>query len=307
MIITPPPIPLKVEDLTISQRGKNLILKFKFPKKKLDDSELKKVDEMIITINIMDKEKKSKKKTIKKVLKNINLEKSRIKKFIFPAEIPKIYSIEIKYIADGKKSRVEKKTFLTAKLPEPPEILESGFDDEKIYIKIKNSNEFSLYRIYTDEDGKKKLKGELKVDKDEEFKNDYYEYDDTSFEYGRDYKYYVTGVLKISEDYETDFSKEIKISTRDKTAPQKPYGLRYYTIGKKVHLMWERSDEKDLKGYIIYLKKINEKDFQKHNNEPIKENEVELELGDGEFLIYIKSIDYSGNESEPSKTIKVKI
>ncbi len=307
LIITPPPIPLKVEDLTVKQRGVKLIIKFKFPKKKLDGSDLRKVDELVITMNIMDKEKKSKKKRIRKTVKNIDLEKSRRKKFVFSAEVSKIYSVEVQYMCDGKKSRIAKKTFLTAKLPAPPKALEYGFDEEKIYIKIENSDRFSSYRIYVEENNIKKLKGEIKIDENEESKKEFYEYNDTSFEYGRDYKYYITGVLKISKDYETDFSKEILISTKDNIPPGKPEGVRYYIIDKKVHLLWKKSNEKDLKGYVVYIKKKDEKEYRKYNKEPIKENEVEIDAGNGVFSIYIKAVDFSGNESAPSEIINLSI
>ncbi len=308
LIINPPPIPLKVENLDLHQRGDVLIVKFNFPAKLLDGNPLLKVDELFIEIEGKDRDKSKKEKPEIRVksIKKINLKESREFKEKFKICEDKIYTVQVYYRVSKYTSEPSRKSFITVKLPLPPEIMSSGYDEKKIYIKLKVDKKFSEYRIYRKESDKKieMIKSTLLDDYDDGEAVELFIYD---FEWEKEHLFYATGVLKENRGYETSFSRGVRIFTKDIYPPSSPKNLKYYLISKKVILKWDKVKVDDLLGYIMYYKDSRSMEFVRYNREPIVKSEVEVELKEGKYTFFVLAVDLRENESKPSNKVSFEL
>lgn len=92
---------------------------------------------------------------------------------------------------------------------------------------------------------------------------------------------------------------------RDRTAPSVPRGVRAEKRGSLVQVSWQGSVDKDLAGYNVY--RIVGKTELKLTPTPTGETQfIDHSVGEHRYLsYYVTSIDFSGNESEPSREVIV--
>lgn len=77
---------------------------------------------------------------------------------------------------------------------------------------------------------------------------------DSTTEYGKTYSYTLQQVLRIheKEDAESEVSPTVALKYEDKFAPAVPTGLTAVAGIQSVDLNWDRSQETDLKSYIVF-------------------------------------------------------
>ncbi|MBW1737327.1 MAG: hypothetical protein JRJ69_07185 [Deltaproteobacteria bacterium] len=138
----------------------------------------------------------------------------------------------------------------------------------------------------------------------------YTHYKDKNLPLRATFWYYVTAVDTTGNESGPSYTAPANIVDREPPAP--PKGLKGKAEPGKVILSWIPNKEEDLAGYRIY--RAMEKDSKHYallNEEPVKKasfvNELPKTASDNPFFFKIKAVDTSGNESEFSNPVKVKL
>lgn len=78
-------------------------------------------------------------------------------------------------------------------------------------------------------------------------------FDDTSFEYGKKWQYYVQAVRKVGDNWlESDASETITFAPADRFPPAVPAGLIVISGTRTIELRWDPVTDSDLAGYRVY-------------------------------------------------------
>jgi len=118
---------------------------------------------------------------------------------------------------------------------------------------------------------------------------------------GMRYTFYVTAV-----DYsgnESDPSNEVSYIQLDLVPPSAPKGIEVIAENNQAILSWDAVGDADLEGYNIYV------DGNRINTTPIQSTTYTIKnlVNDQFYTFYVTAVDYSGNESDPSESIRVKV
>ncbi|RLB20304.1 MAG: hypothetical protein DRG76_11305 [Deltaproteobacteria bacterium] len=138
----------------------------------------------------------------------------------------------------------------------------------------------------------------------------YTKYKDKNLPLRATFWYYVTAVDTAGNESGPSYTAPANVVDRE--PPAVPRGLKGKAEPGKVILSWIPNKEKDLAGYRIY--RSMEKDSKHYdllNQEPVKKaglvNELPKTASDNPFFFKIKAVDTSGNESEFSNIVEVKL
>ncbi len=304
LIIKPLPIPPSPSEVNISQRGKNLIINLIYPEKFKNGDPLKKIDEIDIlgtvfkkSVEFVDNGKIDYKLLCKKQNIIFDEDNKTFLKFEIPEKSSKtLFYIITKYKKFSDKSSLQNFTFINMQKPpilNIPKLTEDGI--ELLWV---SKESFPFYAIYKDDFTKpyKFIEGTENSTMD------------VKIEYNKTIKYAVTGVLKKEPLTETELSNIVKIETKDTFPPPPVKNIKYLFLqNNKVIISWDKSIANDLKGYNIYYS-FNGIVFKKYNKEPIEENKILIPVPwrRKNLVIYIRSVDNSGNESNKSEIIKIR-
>ena len=155
------------------------------------------------------------------------------------------------------------------------------------------------YRIYRNSTGRAQgfeLRGETQTSP----------FRDLEFQFGQTYYYQVQAVfggpghLALSEP-----SATVKVIPRDVFPPAAPQGLSSIFAAGGVELVWTANTEPDLAGYNVY--RVHDHTAQRLNKELVRTSVFrDATAAPGKTLTYyVTAVDFSGNESKPSKYEKV--
>jgi hypothetical protein len=105
--------------------------------------------------------------------------------------------------------------------------------------------------------------------------------------------------------------KKVYVVEPDTTPPSSPKGVYCVTGDKAVYIYWERNDESDFYRYKIYWAPETDgiipepdDDFELITSIPNPPQYTDTDVENGTTYYYvITAVDYSGNESEPSKIL----
>lgn len=130
---------------------------------------------------------------------------------------------------------------------------------------------------------------------------------DRTARYDERYIYAVTAVERRAPVVESAPAGAAEIDYRDLFAPPTPKGLVALAETGRVRLVWEKSEAPDLAGYRVYRAR-QEGGFEPLTPKPIADRElVDSNLVTGSLYRYrVTAVDRNGNESEPSETVEVR-
>ncbi|MBL8178452.1 MAG: hypothetical protein JNK48_27505 [Bryobacterales bacterium] len=131
---------------------------------------------------------------------------------------------------------------------------------------------------------------------------------DHAAEFGKPYLYRVTGFQQAgNRTAESEVSAELKVNIEDTFAPAVPTGLAGLIGVNSVELAWERNIDKDLRGYRVY-RAVGEGQWERiaelveapaHGDRKVQAGTV--------YRYAVTSVDMLGNESAKSGEAKVAI
>jgi len=316
LLIKPNPVPQNPSSVESFQRGQKLYLILEYPQKLKNDDPLDSLDSIKVKGYFKKDDPKditeTESKKQEKIKQKIFFEKTDIKfdnsdkKITATIDLPEEKgTVLFKIITEHKdftsKSSINEFNFIKT---EPPPTIENVTinDSENVFLKWKAENTYPYFNIYKNETEKpyKTINGIYDEFTDEINQDNQ----------GKEIKYCLTGILKKSPLIESKLSDCKIINVTDTTPPPEVENIRYlFTNETDIIIRWDKVKAKDMLGYNIYISSKTEKDFDKHNKEIHKENEFSLtNLRKGNtYLVYICSIDSSGNESKKSKIIKIKL
>jgi hypothetical protein len=156
---------------------------------------------------------------------------------------------------------------------------------------------YRVYRSTTGKPGSFQLVGESKEPP----------YLDRDFEFGRAYSYEVRALFKEGgTTAESVASQPYEVIPRDIFPPARPAGLTALYTNGAVELVWTANSEKDLAGYYVY---------RRENGEPPKKLNKELlptpilrdtsVLPGRTYFYQVTAVDLSNNESRPCEEVEV--
>jgi len=127
--------------------------------------------------------------------------------------------------------------------------------------------------------------------------------------YGRRYIYSVTTVAARDPLVESALSVEREIAYDDRFAPVAPAGLTALPAPGEVRLVWEPVAEADVAGYVVERAQPGSEEFHRVGPETVTELElVDRGLGAGfTFRYRIAAIDRSGNLGDFSRAIEARV
>ncbi len=128
------------------------------------------------------------------------------------------------------------------------------------------------------------------------------QYLDTSAQYDTPYSYVVTALEDHAESLP---SEPVTFSTEDKFPPAVPAGLSALSGADEVNVAWQRNTESDLQGYLVY-RSTNRGPYEKQGGIDSLPTYVDRQVEHGKTYSYkISSIDKKGNESGQSAAAEV--
>ncbi len=127
-------------------------------------------------------------------------------------------------------------------------------------------------------------------------------------EFGKPYVYRVTGFQKAGErEAESEVSDELAVNVEDKFPPAAPAGLAGLIGVNSVELAWERNIEKDLRGYRVY-RAVGDGEWEKIADLVEAPAYGDRTVRSGTVYRYaVTSVDQLGNESAKSAEAKVAV
>lgn len=131
---------------------------------------------------------------------------------------------------------------------------------------------------------------------------------DRAAEFGKPYLYRITGFRQAGQrQAESDVSDNLAVNIEDRFPPAVPTGLAGLIGVNSVELAWERSIEKDLRGYRVY-RAVGEAEWQKIADliEAPSYGDKQVQPGTA-YRYAVTSVDQLGNESAKSAEAKVAI
>lgn len=131
-------------------------------------------------------------------------------------------------------------------------------------------------------------------------------YEDKTFDFGTTYYYFVRVSSSESSPYqESEDSKVLEISPKDTFAPAPPTGVVVVMGPEILSLSWDANQESDLGGYRVWKRAEGESEFTALMKEPILENTYTDTSVEKNIRYYyaITSMDKVGNESGKSNSI----
>ncbi len=135
-------------------------------------------------------------------------------------------------------------------------------------------------------------------------------YTDLGVENEKRYVYSIRSVRRVVKtDVEGRGSPGISIAVTDLVPPSSPSGLVAVPVQNGIELRWNQNPESDLLGYFIYRRRIGEKDFERLNDDPLK-NDMYLDTTvqmNQEYEYALTAVDHSvgRNESAFSEPVRV--
>lgn len=128
--------------------------------------------------------------------------------------------------------------------------------------------------------------------------------------YGIGYEFQVSAVDQAgNESAKSNIAKAAAIKPEDTTPPATPAGLTAALGSDALHiaLSWLPNSEPDLAGYNLYVS-LDGLTWQKVNAEPITGTEYDFSPIEGNTSYYFRlsALDESGNESKPTKEVRIK-
>ncbi len=132
---------------------------------------------------------------------------------------------------------------------------------------------------------------------------------DKNFKTKKDYYYYVTSLNLHGESIP---STKVLAYARDTVKPSKPVNLQATVKPGTVSLKWDKSKEKDVIGYRIYVSMDKDaKRWELINDKPVKNNFFEhkrsKKLSRFPYFYRVTAVDSSFNESFASNIVKIKL
>jgi len=131
-------------------------------------------------------------------------------------------------------------------------------------------------------------------------------YDDTSFDFGTTYSYFIRASANESSPFqESEDSEILLVSPKDIFPPAPPKGIVLVTGPDILSLSWDSNQESDLGGYRVWKRAEGEVEFVVLMEKPFLENTYTDSSAKRNIRYYyaITSMDKAGNESQKSNII----
>ncbi len=335
LVLEPESLPLKITNLSVSQVGSNIELKFAFPSllsdnKTLDKNDITKV--YVYHSNTSIPEEKFRKKS--SLILKIKEPEKILKKDTFIIPIPfKLKNLDkvehnfgIIYYKEKKRSPMSIISSINSIIPytiisnveiEQERKMTLVKWDKPIFDVLKKEISqiagFNVYRriemekidegdnISQDELDEEETELIYKKINTELIKKEYFE--DTDISINGKYFYKLTTVY--NKKVESAYSKIVSIQLQDIYPPEIPENLFVFRGDGYMLLNWEEVKDKDLSHYIIYRKRTKKGHFKKISNNTIKSRYKDKNIKKGIlFYYYVIAVDKKGNESERSNIVK---
>lgn len=135
-------------------------------------------------------------------------------------------------------------------------------------------------------------------------------YDDTNFQFGEEYSYFVRAVSAGVEgaQVESESSNNLKVAPRDTFPPAPPEGLTIAAAPGRLSLFFAANLETDVVGYNVYRTIDNKQPpekWQRLTAKPVSATtfqDAEVEAG-RKYFYFLTAVDIAGNESKPSEIV----
>ncbi len=327
LILIPEILPQPVEQLTLTQQGSEIKLELQFPTT-LSDSKTTFDQEKLGRVSIfyagesLPANKMAKRSNL---LLKLDKEKLTQKGGTYLVKIPykpdeldnKSHFFAIRYEYEKKKAPLGKIVSIKTQVPIKPvdtlavtqmgKLLQLKWQKPAATILDKPVQGIAGYNIY------RKIETGAEGETPQEFKKlntkniltEYYEDTDTGTE--GTYTYYITALQSPIIESSPSNSPTVKLS--DIYPPDIPQNLMAFRATDHLFLTWKKSEDQDLAYYRVYRKIEGQEDgeFQlladKVADNFYRDKNVRK---DSIYSFYITSVDYKGNESDPTKTVKEK-
>jgi len=325
-------MPQPPQEVKALQRGDRILLTWKNPQSYKDGSPLPGISEVEVWLLIeKDGGEKGKKtvsiKEFEKTAERIALltkekfpehrlqKESEMPQFLFSHLLQKKDLIQKNHVFGLKvkdlKGRDSEFSGLTAvipkRLPLPPTDVKVSLREASVDIEwsppqknIDNSSSLNVkgYNIYRSEGERvaKRINSALV----EEAK-----YEDSDFQFGVKYIYFIRASIVDSPPFlESNDSEVAEILTKDTFAPDPPSGLMAVSGRGLIALSWERSQDKDFAGYLVWRREEGEDEFKLMTPVPLQESmytDTDVEKNK-RYYYAITALDTAGNESLKSES-----
>ncbi len=138
-------------------------------------------------------------------------------------------------------------------------------------------------------------------------------FDDTSFKFGREYTYLVRAVSQSSDGLiESEDSSELTVTPKDTFPPERPTNLTGAAAAGIVSIFWPSVKSRDLKGYMVY--RTEQQDASRDSWVRLTPDPIiattfrDTSALTGKTYYYlVTSLDETGNESAPSEAVEVEV
>lgn len=321
-------LPQEIQQLKLTQLGKEIRLKWVFPEF-LSDKETKTDLESITKIYIYYSGKDIAAKKFKK--KSLLLKKRKLKDLdqkedSYSIKIPfklseldnKTHYFAVLYYHGKKKSTLSEIESLKTIIPvKPISDLKSVKENKLVKLKwskpeknladkkISNLSGYNVSRKVVPVEDADKNEDEYVRLNNSPILQEYYEDNDTGID--GEYLYYVSTISSTSIESEPSNTISVKIS--DIFPPDSPENLVVFKHRTHLYLTWEKITEKDLTHYKIYRKSSRGKEDEfklfadKVTNNAFKDTKIKKNTT---FSYYVTAVDAKGNESKKSNIVKEK-
>ncbi|MBN2417606.1 hypothetical protein JXO52_17345 [bacterium] len=122
---------------------------------------------------------------------------------------------------------------------------------------------------------------------------------DTTVSKGTAYRYTITAV--DSAENRSPAAVSAPVTVRDNDTPLPPSGAIAVIEQDGVRVTWKRNTENDLAGYNVYRSNLPTGIYTKLNATPLQETVYLDTDGNGQSWYRVRSVDTSGNESDPGR------
>lgn len=131
---------------------------------------------------------------------------------------------------------------------------------------------------------------------------------DTTATYGQRYIYTVCSLAARQPPIESAPAGEREIDYEDRFAPAPPPAVRALASPNEARLLWEPSPDRDVAGYVVFRADPGQ-EWRRVNAEPVTGQElVDTGLGSGlTFRYRVAAIDHAGNLGEPSEVAEAHV